>query len=100
MTERSREQRHIEQSRQSAQQAIWLAEHTRELLEKALAGGHPGEIAYAQQRVCDALGQVMQTQVYTTGWIGYGQTRELHEASSMLQSLYQQIEENPDNLIG
>ncbi|HHW61844.1 MAG TPA: hypothetical protein GX404_08055 [Syntrophomonadaceae bacterium] len=81
----------LEQNIQSAQQATRLAQNTYHLLARATASGNPTEIACAQQRLQDALGQILQTQDYVSQWLSNEQMQELNHAAAMLQTLYRQV---------
>lgn len=80
-----------DQNIQSAQQAVRLAQNTHDLLQKTAISGHPEEMAYAQQRLQDALGQVLQTQDFVSQCLNNEQMQELNQAAFMLQALYHQL---------
>lgn len=82
------------QASQSAHQAVLEAERARGMLHQAIDLGHPGDIQYAQQKLQEALDQLLQTQSYTTNYISVAEQEALQQSELMLRQEYQTLLSN------
>ena len=68
--------------------------HAQEMVHQTLAIGHPGDIAYARQKLQDALDQVVHTQSFAGQYINVEEQHLLQQAETALRHDYQTMEQN------
>ena len=91
LTPSNRQEKSLEQARQSVQQAILSAQQARRAVQQAEASLNPQEIQYAQQKLDKAMQQVQEARQYAAPSVSAQQQIHLQQVEQMLIEQYQQV---------